>query len=1046
MKIKIYSFLFILFCSTFSSLLYSQSTDLKFEKLNTENGLSYNQVTCMRKDLEGFMWIGTSSGLNYFDGSKVTVFRHSDGDSTTLCGNQVNAMEIDRAGNLWLATDKGICRMDHRHRFRTFSGYTKDPEKLWTHAVYITKDETVWFSCIEGLGKIDPVTYKMTIYPVFGGSSRFTQGMVIGAIYEDRRGTLWLGSCGGLFKFDRQKGIVIPFRMENTKPGTNSKGDNCIQCFYQDADAVLWVGTWGGGLKKIDLHTNEVNTFYYNGEGDFASSNIVRSITESAVFGKGKLWLGTAEKGLLAFDKAEEKFTAYAPDAADRYALSSVWVSSLLDDADNQTLWVGTTKGLDKIDYNAQRFPHSTLDLPKLNYPEFNYISSLLTDKSDPSGNTIWLGIDYNGLLKYNLQDRRIEKIILPESPDKFKGKAFEVKSLYQDKNNIIWIGTLDWLYRLDPVSYRLEKYNCNPATGKSALCFIQAIQENRRGNLWLGTTQGLLEFDPVLKKITAQYRHDTADTGSLNYTIIFNLATDAQQRLWLGMQLKSLDQYNESHHTFIHYADSVKANPTGAMLVDHANNLWIGTDNGLFRRDAGSGKFSVYREKDGLQNSFVHQLAEDDQHAIWIGTRDGLFRLAPPYTDFTRYTTDDGLAENDLEWPIVKTKAGELLIGSKGGFYRFWPADIKPRPYSGKAKITAFKIFETAYPVDPETAAHEATIISYRQNIITFEFAAPDYSHASNVQYAYMLEGFDKSWTYCGHKTAATYTNLDGGNYTFKVKAANADGVWNNDAARFRLCITPPFWKTWWFRLLAVIAVLAAIYAVYRFNINKIRAEEKQKTSFNKMIAEAEMKALRAQMNPHFIFNCMNTIDSYILKNDQENASLFLNKFSKLIRLVLENSMHKYITLERDLEALELYLQLEHMRFDRNFSYSITCEKQLQESDAKIPPLLIQPYVENAILHGLRHKEGGRLLEINLTIAGDHIICIVSDNGIGREKAAAMKQANAHTPVGLRVTENRIAVLNTSTAKKAGVEITDLYDAQQKAIGTKVILTIPVL
>ncbi len=299
---------------------------------------------------------------------------------------------------------------------------------------------------------------------------------------------------------------------------------------------------------------------------------------------------------------------------------------------------------------------------------------------------------------------------------------------------------------------------------------------------------------------------------------------------------------------------------------------------------------------------------------------------------------------------------------------------------------ITEFKIFNQPVLFDPSVVKQQSFHLTYQQNFISFDFNAFEFNYPDKVQFAYRLKGFDKGWIFPGNKKTATYTNLPGGNYVFEVKAANSEGLWSNPAA-FAVYIKPAFWQTTWFQLAAIVLVMLLIYWLVKNRIKKIKKEEERKTSLHKVMAEAEMKALRAQMNPHFIFNSLNSIQKYIWENKQEDASEYLTKFARLMRSVLLNSGAKLVTLESELTALKLYVELEHRRSNNKFDYEIHVSDSLDDTTILVPPLVLQPYVENAIWHGLLPKEGRGFLRIDIQPHGSHYLqYTVEDNGVGRQ------------------------------------------------------------
>ena len=345
-----------------------------------------------------------------------------------------------------------------------------------------------------------------------------------------------------------------------------------------------------------------------------------------------------------------------------------------------------------------------------------------------------------------------------------------------------------------------------------------------------------------------------------------------------------------------------------------------------------------------------------------------------------------------------------------------------------------------------PYYAGDQAIELPYYQNAISFYFTAFEYNNPEAIRFRYRIAGQEQSWVESQGERIAGYTRLPPGHYRFMVQSGSASGEWNDDAAIVEFTIRPPFWQTWWFRLLILLSVITTIFLLVRKRIQRIRKTEAEKTQVNKMMAELEMRALRSQMNPHFIFNSLNSIQKYIWDNKQEDASEYLTKFSRLMRMILEHSMHKLITLEQELASLQLYMELEHRRCNNKFDYVIDVDTRLDLAQTLVPPMLMQPYIENAIWHGLQPKEGRGQLTITITRKGEHELRFeIADNGIGRKKARELQERKAKTAVsyGMQITSQRLHALEVN-GHTGSVMIEDLYEGTDGDTGTKVILIVP--
>jgi hypothetical protein len=336
--------------------------------------------------------------------------------------------------------------------------------------------------------------------------------------------------------------------------------------------------------------------------------------------------------------------------------------------------------------------------------------------------------------------------------------------------------------------------------------------------------------------------------------------------------------------------------------------------------------------------------------------------------------------------------------------------------------------------------------VLNYDQNIFSFDFAAVDFIDPTSNKHLFMLDDYDEGWNVAGADRRANYFNVPPGNYVFRVRAVNAYGKWAEKAVSIE--IVPAWWSRWWFRIAVIVAAIASIYFLIRWRLQvkyRLQMERTEKeTELSRLqhrTAQLEMHALRAQMNPHFLFNSLNSINRFIIQNNSEQASGYLTKFSRLMRLILQNSQYELIPLENELEALKLYLELEAVRFDHHFTYSIKVDDDLDVSALKVPPLIIQPYAENAIWHGLMHKEEKGKLLIELREEGDYLVCSITDDGIGRKKAAELKSksASTHKSMGMKITADRIASMKQRKSNENNIQITDLVLPDGSPGGTRV-------
>jgi hypothetical protein len=555
---------------------------------------------------------------------------------------------------------------------------------------------------------------------------------------------------------------------------------------------------------------------------------------------------------------------------------------------------------------------------------------------------------------------------------------------------------------------------------------------------LFIGGQGGLSKFD-----------FDNDSVHHLSDVLVSVIFEDNREILWIGVSAGigigggtgvagGLIKYNRStgeRERFTNIVDdtsSLPSNIIASVAQDHQGVIWIGTAAGLCRFNETTKKFITFSEKNGSPKGLVTQLLVDDKDRIWMSATGGIVMLNESRTKFTYYDPADGLQGREFGGrTVVKTHDGYLCYGGKNGFNIFHPDSLRKNNFIPPVVLKGIKIFDEALKRDSSFTDLKSLKLSYKQNFFSFEFAALNYDHPEKNQYDYQLIGFDKKVVHNGTNRVISYTNVAPGNYTLKVTASNNDGIWNKAGFELELIIIPPFWATWWFKTIVVLVLVGSVLLFFRLRENRIRKEEARQTAINKQIAEIRMVALRGQMNPHFIFNSLNSIQHFITTRDKEEALNYLSKFSKLIRKILENSRENTVSISNELQLLELYIQLEQLRFSNRFDYHIAIDEKIDLENTEIPPLLIQPYIENAILHGLINKNEKGDLWLSLERNNGLLVCKIEDNGIGRARSQEIEQGKVsrHRSLGIKVTEERISGLSELLDYKMEVVVEDLFE-----------------
>jgi sensor histidine kinase YesM len=556
---------------------------------------------------------------------------------------------------------------------------------------------------------------------------------------------------------------------------------------------------------------------------------------------------------------------------------------------------------------------------------------------------------------------------------------------------------------------------------------------------------------------VMKRYENDPADAASIGANFTTGLCKGKSGNLWIGTWSNSgLNRLDLKTKKFKHY---LVGNIIRSIYKDVSGKIWIGTNSGMYYRDDVRDSFiAVNAFGEEFMTAAIQVEAEDDDRNIWGTSSLGIFRLNTERRELCIYGERFGINDHpDNSYRHFSRLAdGKLIFSKDSGYYSFLPRDVINSMPSQiilvdlkvNGQSPNFKKGSSFKGAIEETKKIE---LAYNQNNFSIDFAAIHYSSPEDNTLYYMLEGYDNGWLRADSLKTVRYNRIPPGKYTFKIKASSSYGVWSEK--EIKIVITPPWWVTWWFITSAVILLVSSFYLAIRWWLHrKFRQQldrtqkEKELVELKQKAGELEMLALRSQMNPHFIFNSLNSINMFILENNKLQASDYLSKFSKLMRLILQNSQEAFIPLERELDALRLYLELESLRFVNKFEYTIDIGDHLNTTVLKVPPLIIQPYVENAIWHGLMHKKEKGHLKIELSGEYPMLFYKIIDDGIGRKKSAELDhktKSSTQRSMGMRITADRIAMLQQQN--KTSITITDLVLANGNPGGTEVLIKLPV-
>lgn len=837
---------FILLCSI--SYLHSQDNRIKFSNLTTKEGLSQSSVVSMFQDDEGFLWFGTYGGLNRFDGYNFLKYQYTKNNPISICDNHVRSIIQDTTGVLWVATVGGLNHFfSHTKEFIHYVHNPNDSTSLAHNTIYkILKDRDggiwlgTWGGGLEKMEKKIQVfnderkTSYNFIHHKPDASKNSISSLWITDIAEGPDGSLWIATNNGLNKYDKKNKQFTIYK--NDPNNINSLNSNDISAVCVDNTGKIWVGTWGSGLNILDPKSNEISRYRYS-KNDFTS--ISHDIIMKIYCDKsGNIWLGTWGGGL---DKAIYKkpngltegnnieFIRYQHSELDIKSISSNSIYSMMED-NTGIMWVGTDwGGINKFEKEVAKFGLIQSQPGNSHGLSNNVVFSLLIDRN----NLLWIGTQ-EGLNIYNRQTGQFS-LFLNEPGNENSLSHNLVRSMIEDKDGNVWLGTLSGLNKYSIKSKQFKRYIIditNPSFNN-----VLALFYGSDNSIWIGSYgAGLLRLDPETEKLIS-YKKDSRNPKGISDEIVWSIVEDKDKNIWIGTYDGGIIKYDRKADEFYHYVNdstdstSLSNNYVLSLFIDHQGTLWAGTAlglNKLLKINGNKAEFKSYYMKDGLAAQTINGIVEDNQNNLWITTSQGLSRLDPATNYIKSFGLDDGIqdVEFSINAIIKDKKTGEVFAGGIKGFNYFKPELIRNNTIPPIVKIVDLKLFNKSVSVrqlinnkiilDQYISSLNELKLSYKENVISFEFAALQYHAPEENQYAFKMEGFDKDWNYVKNQRIATYTNLPPAKYTFMVKAANNDGVWNETPTKLTLYITPPWWKTTLFRLAVSLIIISSILYYY--------------------------------------------------------------------------------------------------------------------------------------------------------------------------------------------------------------------------------------
>jgi signal transduction histidine kinase/ligand-binding sensor domain-containing protein/AraC-like DNA-binding protein len=1045
MRVQVRFFTFILIQILFLShqtfpQKYNPENKINFTPIFSESKFDINFIWCVVQDIRGFLWIGSADGIYRYDGVNFKYFNHSDEDGFGLSSGNVKTLFIDHLGELWIGTSGGgLNRYNYdKENFTKYIHNLLDSTSISSNTIltiFEDKNKGLWIGTENGgLNLFNREKNNFINFRHDPLDETSLSSNKVSCIYEDTNGFLWIGTLGGgLNKFDRTSNKFSRYSFDYND--NNSLSNDIVTGICEDKFGSLWISTLGGGLNRLksigsqDQIIFERYTFNPKKAGSISNNNISTLYLDK----DDVLWIGTWDGGLNILIPNENKnsspmFSSYKHDPFNEKSIKTNNVVNIYED-NSGLIWISSWGGgLQFINKKQKQFrtykfePNSQFSLSD------DAVSAVYEDKTV----TLWVGTWNGGLNKLDKESNKF--IYFKNNPKKVMSISDNaVAPIYEDNSGVFWVGTWQGgLNQFDRETGKFYTFRHDPKNRYSISDDrIVSIIEDKEKILWIGTYYGgLNKFDKKIERFIS-FKNEPDNPNSLSADHVSSLCLDDSGSLWIGTKAGGLNTYDYSNNKFIHYKNDPKnfnsiSNDKITFLYWSLGVLWIGTENGLNKFSKKNGRFKRYEIRDGLPSNYICGILEDDHQNLWISTSHGISKFNIEKETFRNYDVSDGLQGNEFEenGAAFKSKTGELIFGGAHGLNIFYPDSILDNSHIPPVYITDFKLFNNSVPIGFDSLTGRTILkrsiidceeikLNYSDKVFTFEFAALDFQVPLKNKYAYIMEGFDKDWNYTDAiRNLATYTNLDPGEYIFRVKGSNNDGIWNEEGASLKIIILPPWWRTIWAYIFYSFLILSIIYFTWKTQLKRIRVRhefEMSKFETQKLHEVDELKS-RFFTNISHEFRTPLTLILGPVKQmiertkDQrfkDDLSMVHRNAYKLIELVnelldiskLESGNMKLQTVPQNIIPLLKAMVLSFSSYAERKQITLQFNYDVDEIIVYLDKDKFEKIINNILSNAFKFTPNGGKVEVSARpkhfsfphlVKGDSIEIIIADTGIG--------------------------------------------------------------
>lgn len=990
----------------FSNRMYAYST---------RDGLPSNVVSKVLTDKDGFTWVLTTNGLARFDGNRFNSILHDNRNKLSIKSGAIKDIILDEAGILWVVQGNQLSKhLNHSFDFESFPL----PDSLISNQIISCYIDSRKSQAIIGAtgdfllldlntGKYRSTGWRQYVRKQIPLFKPLLQG---NSIIPKSGDEYWLLATNGLFSYSTKTHLF------NYYPSDLIREFQGLS-LYTSVHNKLWMGSYNNGIVAFDIKSKTWKSWLL--PDSLLDSHHLQSVYSLQVISPNKI-IGISRNHVVVFNPINEQFSSLSITGLEGEPLP-ISPQALFIDKKANRLWIACQQGvLRSLDEPV--FDFYPIQIPGGNRFYTQFIENEINDEFQA------LSIYTNELISLNKQLLKTHSTQeIAQFPINF------ISAIRKDPKGNLWVCMRNEVIVRDVISAQWIRINLpeSPVNSKNRV-FWDVVFDDNGFAYTCSWTDGVFQIGPDLKfkKIIPI---PSTNTDCRYQAIKFDTNYN---RLWIATENQGVYCLNLKNNSsfWLRYQQNKPNSLPGYPIVDLElatdGSIWIcTTSNGLAHFSVEQNTMTHFNQQNGLSSNFTYWCSFDKKGRMWVSCPSSINLFDPQTQSFSSFGMESGWTDQEVFKPS-RMRNGELLFGTMNGYFQlnevnFATGNINPEVYIRGVLLG-----------DSSLSISQKAILNSNQNSITIQFGAIDYTLPDKLQFQYLINS-DKAWKNTNEREL-NLINLPPGDYTIQIRAANIHHTWSKPVT-WQFLIQTPFWKKGWFLILCISLIAVIAYLIIRRRLIAIRS----KAQLKQRIAETEMAALRAQMNPHFIFNCLNSIDNLIQQNDSLNAAKYLHRFARLIRDVLEHSRSTEIPFRKDWETIRIYLELEQLRQDGSINLTFEADAELLQGDYRVPPLLIQPFIENAMHHGLLHKMSGeKYLKIVAQVKGEELIYTIEDNGIGRDTAMKIKLAHSkdRPSLGVQISSERIAFY-TSRLGSSSVETIDLYHSDGSAAGTRVIV-----